>query len=166
MSDQLYFAATVMGNTLAKAKNKGTPSVKFKFKLLFNTNDPEQKTDGRIVYADLWITFKTIKKTLETLNTVFGWKGHNITDFMEPILYGKKCQLVCEEEEYKGKVRLNVKFINKLGGLQGIDPSELDDLIAEVQPFINEELGIKETVSDASFENIPDASEDEKLLPF
>lgn len=138
-----YYVATVTGNAMSKSKDKGTPSVNIKVQLNYEQNDPNQKPIGKTLYGNLWLTYACARKTVETLQKVFGWEGQNITDFNEPILFGKKCIVVTETEEYNGQEREVICFFNKLGGMMNqVDPTELQKIIDEVQPFVNEALGI------------------------
>lgn len=162
------YAATVTGNVIQKSKEKQTPSINIKVRLDFNIDDPNQTKDGRTLYGNMWLTYACAKKTVENLQKVFDWKGHNITEFNEPILYGKRCVVVTDTEEYNGVMKEKILFFNKLGGMTGIDSSELEDLVKDVQPFINEALGIKE--DDNKDENVQGTNEttakQEEDLPF
>lgn len=140
-AERFTYRAVVLGNTLQTSKEKGTPSVKIKLKCEFDVLRPDIPVTY-IVYGDLWLTFKTIKKTLKTLKEVFEWKGKFIEDFNQPILAGKKCDIVVDEGEWDGKPTFDIQFFNKIGGLKSMELTDLQSLINEVQPMINEEMGI------------------------
>jgi len=144
-NEQIIYVATVLSNSLATSKNKGTPSIKLKLKLDYLADDPSATIDRKILYGDLWLSYKTTKNTLKTLQEVFRWKGVLVTDFNEPILVGKRCQLVTEESSYENKngeiiPTTNILFYNRLGGLKPMDVTELQSLVANVQPMLNEAI--------------------------
>ena len=153
------YAAVVTGNALGKSKQKGTPSVTISLRTMYNTETPEVPERINLV-ANLWLTYKTTEKTIKVLQEVFGWKGTLIKDFNEPVLLGKKCNLVCEDEEYEGETRVKVIFINRAGGLRKMDSGELQALIEKVQPVVNDLVGAPPEVSvtgEGSGETIADA---------
>ncbi len=106
MSNYIYLNCTVLENTLATSKEKGTPSVKLK--LQYADADKNLQT----IDADLWLSDKASEKTFKTLYDVFGWAG-KLSELLNPILSGKKCVAACEYEEYKGKNYLRAKYINR-----------------------------------------------------
>jgi len=134
------YRAVVMGNTITRSKTKGTPSINIKLRCEFDILQPNIPV-AYTMYGNLWLTFKTIKNTLKTLKDVFGWKDKFIEDLNEPILVGKKCDIVVDEGEYEGKPTFDIQFYNKPGGLKSMESTDLQKLINEVQPMINEEMG-------------------------
>lgn len=58
----------------------------------------------------LYLTEKALERTIETLRKVFNFDG-NFETVCDQI-NGKECSIVCENEEYQGKERLKVKWIN------------------------------------------------------
>lgn len=134
------YMATVTGNTLSVSRNKGTPSVKIKVQTMYEASDVS-KAVVFTAYGNLWLTYATMEKTWKTLKEVFGWESMNIETLKEPILVGKKVQIVGEHVEYEGKSRFEINFFNKPGGMQGVNDEELAKLIAEVQPMLDEVVG-------------------------
>ncbi len=141
--ERTTYRAVVLANTLKKSKDKQTPSVNIKLRAKFDVLQPNIPVEYTM-WGDLWLTFKTVKNTMKTLQEVFGWKGHYIEDFNQPILEGKECELVVEESEWNGKPTFDILFFNRVGGLKSMEADDLQNLINEVQPMINEELGIEE----------------------
>jgi len=141
-AERKTFMATVLGNSLQKSKKQQTPSVAIRVRTEYDVEEPETPVRMNLI-GNLWLTYKCMKQTVKTLQEAFSWKGHNITDFNEPILVGKKCQIVCEEEEYQGEMRWAIVFINRPGGLRKMEGPELTKLIADVQPMVDEMVGEK-----------------------
>lgn len=153
------FLAVVLGNTLAHSKDKHTPSVKIKCRCLHPVDDPSATSNSFTIYGDLWLTYKCAERTVKTLSEVFNWKGNYITDFNNPILVGKKCELVIEYEEYKGEMKPSILFFNRAGGMQQLEPDDLQKLVDDVQPVISD--AIKSLRGDSP----EDATEDATMPP-
>lgn len=80
--------------------------------------DGERDQVGRTITHSAWLTAKAFDKTIETLLKVFpNWSGDlsrlaaNDGDFD-----GLNCEIVAEPEEYEGKTRIKVKWLNAVGG--------------------------------------------------
>ena len=129
-----------MGNSLQKSSKSETPSVAIRFRTECDIDKPETRVQLNLI-GNLWLTYKCMKQTIKSLQEAFGWKGHNITDFNEPILVGKTCNIVCQEEEYQGDVRWSVVFMNRPGGLKKMQEKELAALVADIQPMVDEMMG-------------------------
>lgn len=171
-TERLTLAATVTGNTLQKSKIAKTPSVVIRYRTQYDVDNPGTPYQVNIT-DNLWLTYKTTERTLKTLQEVFGWKGTNITDLNEPILTGKKCNLVCDWEEYEGEKRLRVVFVNRPGGFKKMEDVELAALVKEIQPMVNEITGTKpgaEAISEAEFSEVNDGGVTEEFpeegMPF
>lgn len=139
-NERKTFLAVVTGNSLQKSAKQGTPSVAIKYRTQYDVEAPETPLTVNLI-DNLWLTYKCMERTIGTLQEVFGWKGHNITDFEEPILVGKKVHLVCELEEWEGQERWKVVFTNRAGGFKKLETEELSSLVKEVQPMIDKMLG-------------------------
>jgi len=138
------YLATVTGNALSVSRDKKTPSIRIKLQTMYETSDIS-KPVVFTAYGDLWLTYASMERTVKTLHEVFGWQGNYITDFQEPILVGKKVEIVGVHGEYNGKPTFDISFFNKPGGMQGANVEELASLIADVQPMLNEILGVEPT---------------------
>ena len=158
------FMATVLGNSLQKSSNKGTASVAIRCRTLFDVEEPETPFHINVI-GNLWLTYKCMGQTIKSLQEAFDWKGTNITDFNEPILCGKRCQIVCEEEEYNDEMRWKIQFFNRAGGLKKMAGPELADLVADVQPMINEMLGVESRATVEDDRDPGPAEEDAKFTP-
>ena len=141
MDEIKTYHAVVLGNTLAVSRDKKTPSVKIKLQTLYETSDIT-KPVIMTVYGDLWLSYAATARSYKTLKEVFDWQGHYIEDLKEPILAGKKVDIVCSVGEWEGKPQLNVNFFNKPGGMRTVNDEELAHIIAEVQPVLNEVIGV------------------------
>lgn len=167
MAERITLNATVISNSLLKAKNKGTPSVTLKFQTHYDVREPSKPYET-VLLTNLWLTYKTVERTLKTLKEVFGWEGYRIEELNEPVLRGKEVNLVCEWEEWEGEQRLNVVFVNKPGVLKKSEGPDLDELVNEVQPMIDGILGKASDVEKPVFENgiiVPPESQEDGL-PF
>lgn len=165
-NERKTFTATVLGNSLQRSREKGTPSVVIRYRTQYNTSSPGTPCELNLI-GNLWLTYKTTAGTIKTLQEVFGWKGHYITDFNEPILTGKKCELVCETEEYQDKLRWKVLFVNRPGGFKKLSNEDLCELVKDVQPMIDEVVGVKpdlERESQPGLEDVPGITEQAKVL--
>ncbi len=151
------FIATVTNNALEKSKKAETPSVAISLRTSYPIDDLANKYVMNIT-GHLWLTYKCVERTVKTLQEVFGWKGHNITDFNNPILIGKQCNIVCEEEEFKGKMHWKVKFFNRCpSSLAKLGNDDLQSLVDEVQPMINKFLPNNVTVTQEHPESVAPA---------
>lgn len=97
----------VIGASLT-ASSTGTMGIRFDFE-----ND-----DGTIDHT-LWVTERTVDRVRENLATL-GYSSQLFDDpanldRIQEITLGNECQMVVEDEEYKGKIESKVKWINALG---------------------------------------------------
>lgn len=96
---------------LAKSKDKGTPSIRLPIRVI---NDPEE--EGALIYWDGWLTDNAFERTIETLVAAFGFDGDlNGLEAGSQTLAGMPCQIEVEMEEYNGKSRAKVKWLNPPG---------------------------------------------------
>jgi hypothetical protein len=106
------YRCEVVSNSLAHVGDKKTPSVKFQLKVCFNIATPNI-AEGGVLYADLWLTDAAFENTMKTLSETFGWNGEDISELNNgELLFGIECNAVVEIEEYDGKLRPKVKFLN------------------------------------------------------
>lgn len=93
-----------------------------------------------------WFGFFTDASCNRTVRSMqsCGWVGNDLNDMSG--MGDKEVQLVIEEEEYDGKKRLKVKFVNSPGGLRMsrvLSPDELRVFAAEMKPKIEAILGLQ-----------------------
>jgi hypothetical protein len=106
------YRCEVVANSLAHSKEKQTPSVKLQLGIKYNILNPEYAEHG-VLYHDLYLTEKSFENSMKTLAEVFGWTGIDISELNSAeLLAGIECNAVVEIEEYDGKTRPKVKFIN------------------------------------------------------
>jgi hypothetical protein len=87
-----YVRCTITGNALAKSATKGTESVKISLEAVAKEGEP-----SRLLWADLWLTEKTVERTIETLEKTLGWQGKSFAELNAPILAGVEVIAVCEK---------------------------------------------------------------------
>lgn len=98
------------GTHIAKVKNavlsessKGTPQVILSF----------QNQAGEHIDAYLYLSDKALERTEKALRAC-GWVGDDISELMRDGVDLKEVEIVVEDEEYDGKVRTKVKWINPI----------------------------------------------------
>jgi len=108
-SDQIMFG---------ESTKKGTPYARVNLGIL------EGDQEGRSLYHDLYLTEKTIEKTVKALRSL-GFKGEKLSDFQ-----GQRpsdaVNFEITHEEYEGKVRAKVKWIG--AAPKPLDAAKLDEL--------------------------------------
>lgn len=63
-----------------------------------------------------WISDKSMERSIKNLKEVFGFNGDLLSlsrCLTTGPFVGKACSVTCEEEEYKGKVSVKVRWLNK-----------------------------------------------------
>jgi hypothetical protein len=108
----IYLATPMPGAALGYT-SKGTESVGVEFVL---------KESGQRVSWYGYFSEKTTERTIEALRFC-GWTGQDLSDLSE---IGQdqnvEVNLVIEQEEYEGKVRAKVQWVNRAGGLAMASP--------------------------------------------
>lgn len=141
--------ATISDHGLATSGNKGTPYVWVDFVFDEVTADDGGQLGVR---AYLYLTDKNFPYVLEKLANI-GWHGKSIdeldTETNEKILVGRKARLTGDMEEYEGKMRPKVNFINDpdSGSDKPIDKKELTTLAKKLDAKIaayRQKNGVKE----------------------
>ena len=123
MSKYHYVRCIVTGNALSKSSNKGTASVKIALETVAKEGEP-----SRPLWADLWLTEKTMERTIETLEKTLGWPGKSFAELNEPVLAGVEVVAVCEwDVDDQGRDREKVAFLNSTAG-GGVKRAEADDV--------------------------------------
>lgn len=95
--------ARAIASHLPDVKPGKTPSVVVTFK----------NFEGETIDAWLYLSDRALERTEKALRTC-GWYGNDISECMRDGLGLNEVELVVEDEEYQGKVRSKVKWINPL----------------------------------------------------
>lgn len=126
-SRKTYENATVIGNTLKKANN-GTDFINICCSVDIGEEKPKR------FFGSLFLTYAAGERTYKTLRDVFKWEGSKISDFNNPILKGKKCNIVVEDNgEYQ-----NIVFFNKCFEMDKLDSNQLESVVNDFQPILDE----------------------------
>lgn len=116
------FIATILDHSYRESKVKGTLS----FCVIF-------ETEHGTIYGDLYMTEKTIEKTIEKMRAM-GWEGTDLQELNDgTVLRGKKCRISVEHEEYDGKMRARVGWINPIDWQPGLSHDE--EMAVKVKMF-------------------------------
>lgn len=126
------FTAVVIkseSNGLFEAGEKKTPGVRLALAVV---GGPEE---GNYIDWNGWLSDSAFDNTVKTLNETFGFSGNfgEIAE-MPDIFAGQQCSITTENEEYQGKVRLKVKWLNPVGGgpAPTLKPDEAKGLAARL----------------------------------
>ncbi len=141
------FRAEVLAGNLTEAKT-GTPQIALEFKLI--------DSGGRKTFF-LPVTDNSFQYTEEKLRTC-GWTGDSLDDLSS--IVGKLVDLVIVDEDYNGKKREKLKFINSIDRAGGarMDSAKARDVADQFR------ARIKRLASDAP--PPPKSAKDEEDLPF
>lgn len=104
--------ATVIGHGFSEAAEKKTPYIWIEFK--FDDAKGPNGEDLTIKYKG-WLTEKAIKYVFDTLRGALRWEGKSLSELDGPFadsLNGRKAKLTTDMEEYEGKSRPKLKFVN------------------------------------------------------
>ena len=121
------YSAIVTGNSLAVSKDKQTPSVKIAVQTEYLVESPGVRVSKKL-YGDLWLSYAAIERSVKTLKEAFSYTGP-IEALNEPILVGKRCNIVCEDDEYNGQVREKILFFNRHSTLSRLDGDALSSVL-------------------------------------
>lgn len=114
------YTATIESAELGQSEAKGTPYLS----LLCKTAEGEELT------AYLYLSDAAFERTTKTLREVFGFDNNFETVVAQ--VTGKECSIVVEAEEYEGKTRMRVKWINAVGGSSGKPLENAGSLLAQL----------------------------------
>ena len=142
------YRCMVVSNCLAQSKDKGTPSVKIQLGVKYNLLTPGIPEQASL-YWDGWLSDAAFERTMDTLQAVFGWAGEDIQELNNPdLLFGYECNAVVEMENYEGKDRPKVKFLNnpnfagKVAALKDTSAKELSGkLMGKILAYRNKNRG-------------------------
>lgn len=92
-----------------EAGEKQTPYIRIPLKIL------DGPCEGDETVYQGWITDSAVERTVKNLKEVFGWDG-DLTKLARQVntgpFVGKLCSIVCEEDDYKGKKRIVIAWLN------------------------------------------------------
>lgn len=114
------YTATVQSAELGQSAEKGTPFLA----LLCQTEQGEDLT------AFLYLSDAAFERTTKTLREVFGF-DNDFETVVEQVT-GKECSIVVEAEEYEGKERMRIKWVNPVGGGAGKPLENAGSLLAQL----------------------------------
>lgn len=86
--------------------------------------------EGDTIHTTLWLTPAAYDRSTKTMQEVFGMTTYKDLANGKP-LANLKATIVVEGEEYKGKVRMKVKWINQRGG--GAKPADVDAVLKRLE---------------------------------
>lgn len=88
--------------------------------------------EGEETVFQAWLSDSTAKRNIDNLKEVFEWDGDMeelATLIDDGPFVDMPCQIVTEEEEYKGKTRVVIKWLNPLGhGVKMMDANKALEL--------------------------------------
>ena len=104
--------------------------------ILLNLKVTDGKHEGEEITFHAWISDKSMERSIKNLKEVFGFNGDLLAlsrCLTTGPFVGKACSVVCEEEEFKGKISVKVKWLNRAGGGgSGMDPDKATALAARL----------------------------------
>lgn len=123
MSERISYAGTHKAR--AKEWALGKSNGKEQIGIMFEFTAPP--LEGRSITAYLYFTDATVDRTLESLRHC-GWDADSIADLDS--LGNNEVELVIEDEEYDGKVRSKVKWVNRVSRLMLKDQMDASSVAA------------------------------------
>ena len=114
------YTATAKTVDLGQSAEKGTPYVS----ILFENEQGEDLT------AFLYLSDAALERTVRTLREVFGFNDDFGT--VKEQVTGKQASIVVEAEEFEGKTRMKVKWVNAVGGVSGKPLENAVSLLAQL----------------------------------
>lgn len=96
-----------------EAGEKATPFIRIPLVIT------EGAHEGQEITFQAWISDKSAAKTIKNLREVFDWDGDLVAlarQSDEGHFVGLACSIVTEEEEYEGRKRVVIKWLNKAEG--------------------------------------------------
>src|SRR4051812_5203366 len=126
------FAAVARGAVLTESANKKTPQIVVNFEIT-----TAEYAGNRIDWFG-FLTDKTTERTIESLRYA-GWRGSDLSDLSDlsrddtPVV-----EVVIEHEEYEGKSRPKVQWVNRMGGRggAGLPAAEAKKLAAKMRKAV------------------------------
>lgn len=141
------YRANAIRAELGESQN-GTPFAAVTFRL-------EDKDETIVWYG--YLTDRTTERTLRSLR-IAGWVGNDLRTIEgDGSALRESVDLVIQDDEYNGKVRSKVQWVNKVKGSGALDKDALAKRLAAVAKVTTKEKPIA-----LGFERTPDDSE----IPF
>lgn len=115
--EKATYHAIAIATTLGSSKEKGTKYVAVNFEIVDDENFFGETPPAWLGY----FSDKTSERTIESLQHM-GYQGDSVEDFANldregcARLLPSTVEIVCDTEEYDGKIRLRVQWVNRLGG--------------------------------------------------
>lgn len=124
------YLARITDTAIVESKEKKTPSVKLSLEIVKDL-DTGAEIFGRRIYADLWLSEKSIERTAETLASI-GCPCDNFEDlnFGNP-MKDIEVEISTDFEEYNGKEYEKVAFVNPVGHYANRGLKRADDSVAK-----------------------------------
>jgi hypothetical protein len=110
IAEGTYLATAVSAANFINAGQKGTPGVEVEFQL------DEGPNTGELITWTGWLTDAARARTSEAL-AACGYDGAH-----DESVRGRKAKLVIRHEEYEGRTRARVAFINDVDRMSGAKP--------------------------------------------
>jgi hypothetical protein len=97
---------TVLAGSLIEVGKSGTVSYRIAVKC----------DDGQTVFADLWLGEGSAERTADTIRKALGHLDEDMRQLRNEAQYrGARVSLVMQWEEYEGKMREKVQWVNRFG---------------------------------------------------
>jgi hypothetical protein len=113
-----------------------------------------------------WLSNNAFEGTIKRLAEVFGFNGDLASLATgKTTLAGKACSIITEFEEYEGKRRLKIKWLNAHGG-GGAKPMDLNRLNALLGALNKRAMAVAAMASDKSGTKLADAVDEDSQYPF
>ncbi len=120
------------GGWIGESEEKGTPFVRIPVQV---TDDGPEKGAGGVWQG--WLSQGAFENTIKRLVEVFGFNGDLAALALGKQTFdGKPCNVSVEAEDYNGKRRFKIKWLNAIGGGQAkpMEQHKLDALLARLTP--------------------------------
>jgi len=109
--------------------------------------------DGQTIQTTLWLSPSAYERSLKVLDEVFGFDGDFNALAKGRPFPGLKCIIVCEEEDYKGRPQIRVKWINPRGGKRAA--VNLPEMLARIQRLKGEDHKPQPSSTELAEDDIP-----------
>jgi len=109
-----YETPEVVSHCVIESSKKATPGVHVVFRQHWEGGSWSD------IAADLWLSDGAIDRSFDALEAL-GWFGQDVAELNTGavVLRGDGCSITVEHEEYEGKARARVAWVNKQGSMPG-----------------------------------------------